>query len=63
MVVVTEVFANLAQTAARARGYDHLATLVLPHPMETRTAEEVVRIADARTDELLQVLVSGSHGP
>jgi hypothetical protein len=33
-VVVTEVFVNLAQTAARARGVDPIPMLVLPHPME-----------------------------
>jgi len=57
VVVVTEVFANLAQTAARARGYDHLAMLVLPHPMETRSAAEIERIAAARIDELAGLLV------
>ena len=54
---MTEVFANLAQTAARARGYDHLAMLVLPHPMETRSAAEIERIAAARIDELAGLLV------
>ena len=57
VVVVTEVFANLAQTAARARGYEHLEMLVLPHPMETRSAEGVIRIAEARAEELLQLLI------
>ena len=57
VVVVTEVFANLAQTAARARGYEHLEMLILPHPMETRSAEEVIRIAEARAEELLQLLI------
>ena len=57
MVVVTEVFANLAQTAARARGYERLAMLVLPHPMETRAADEIERIAESRADELLRLLV------
>ena len=57
VVIVTEVFANLAQTAARARGYAHLEMLVLPHPMETRGRDEVIRIAAARADELLQSLV------
>ena len=54
---MTEVFANLAQTAARARGYDHLAMLVLPHPMETRSAAEIEQIAAARIDELAGLLV------
>jgi len=53
---VTEVFANLAQTAARARGYSRLEMLVLPHPMETRAADEIVDIAEARADELLRLL-------
>jgi hypothetical protein len=56
VVVVTEVFANLAQTAARARGFDHLETLVLPHPMETRSAEEVRHIALQRAAELAGLL-------
>jgi hypothetical protein len=58
VLVVTEVFANLAQTAARARGYDHLATLVLPHPMETRSIDEIQRIASERANELLSLLTS-----
>jgi hypothetical protein len=53
VVVVTEVFANLAQAAARARGYERLEMLVLPHPMETRDRDECRRIADGRADELL----------
>jgi hypothetical protein len=57
VVVVTEVFANLAQTAARARGYDHLEMLILPHPMETRTADDILRIATTRAEELLRLLV------
>jgi hypothetical protein len=57
VVVVTEVFANLAQTAARARGYDRLEMLVLPHPMETRRADEIIEIAEARAEELLRALV------
>jgi hypothetical protein len=57
VVVVTEVFANLAHTAARARGFAHLEMLVLPHPMETRGADEIVRMADARASDLLRLLV------
>lgn len=60
MVVVTEVFANLAQTAARARGYDHLVTLVLPHPMETRSPEEIRHLAHERMRDVLRLLVAGA---
>jgi len=55
--VVTEVFANLARTAARARGYDHVETLILPHPMETRGPEELRQLARDRADDLHALLV------
>jgi hypothetical protein len=55
-VVVTEVFANLAATAARARGCPHLPMLVLPHPMESRSPDEIERIATARFDELIGLI-------
>ena len=56
IVVVTEVFANLARTAARARGIDPIPMLVLPHPMETRAPEEIDRIAEQRFDEAIRLI-------
>ena len=56
VVVVTEVFANLARTAARARGIDPIPILVLPHPMETRSAEEIDRIAEQTFDEAIAAI-------
>jgi hypothetical protein len=58
VVVVTEVFQNLALTAARARGLRSLRTLVLPHPMESRPTDEVRRIAAERLDEIADLLVA-----
>jgi hypothetical protein len=55
-VVVTEVFTNLAVTAARSRGYPELRTLVLPHPMESRPEEEIRRIARERFRELIGLI-------
>ena len=55
-MVVTEVFVNLAQTAARARGVDPIPMLVLPHPMEGRAPDEIDRIAEARFDEVLALI-------
>lgn len=52
VLVVTEVFANLARTAARARGFADLRLLVLPHPMESRGTSEIRAIAAARLDEI-----------
>lgn len=56
VVVVTEVFANLARTAARAHGYPEMRMLVLPHPMEGRPEAEVRAIARARLGELVAAL-------
>jgi hypothetical protein len=55
-VVVTEVFANLARTAASARGIEPIPMLVLPHPMETRSAEEIDRIAERCFDAAIALL-------
>ena len=56
MVVVTEVFENLARTAARAKGFHKLRVHVLPHPMESRPEAEVRAIARARFGELIALL-------
>lgn len=58
VVVVTEVFANLAAMAGRSRGYPALRTLVLPHPMETRPEPEIQAIVAARLDEIASLLVA-----
>jgi hypothetical protein len=60
VVVVTEVFENLARTAARAQGYPDLRLLVLPHPMESRPDAEVRAIAGARFRELIALLAEGT---
>jgi len=56
-VVVTEAFANLARMAARARGIAELRTVVLPHPMETRSDDEIRCIARERLGEIYAALV------
>ena len=60
VVVVTEVFENLARTAARAQGYPDLRILVLPHPMESRPDAEVRAITAARFRELVALLTGGA---
>jgi hypothetical protein len=54
--VVTEVFENLARTAARAQGYPALRMLVLPHPMEARPEADVRAIARGRFWDLIDLL-------
>lgn len=58
MVVVTEVFANLARMAARARGMIDIRTVILPHPMETRSLVEIRQIAQAQLDTLHALLTA-----
>jgi hypothetical protein len=56
VVVVTEVFENLARTAAAAKGFRDLRVHVLPHPMESRPEGEVRAIARARFHEIVALL-------
>ena len=56
MVVVTEVFDNLARTAAAAKGFRDLRVHVLPHPMEARPEAEVRDIARARFSAIVGLL-------
>jgi L-alanine-DL-glutamate epimerase-like enolase superfamily enzyme len=57
VAVVTEVFANLARTAAAAKGFRDLRMHVLPHPMESRTESDVRAIARARFRDIVRLLV------
>jgi hypothetical protein len=57
-VVVTEVFANLASIAARARGMMEVRTLILPHPLETRPQAEIEKIARDCIDTLHALLTT-----
>ena len=54
--MVTEVFENLARTAARAQGYPALRMLVLPHPMEARPEADVRAITRGRFRDLIELL-------
>lgn len=55
-MVITEVFQNLAGTAARAHGYPTMRTFVLPHPMEGRTEPAIRAIVRPRLRELLALV-------
>jgi hypothetical protein len=56
VVVVTEVFVNLARTAARAHGYPDMRLVALPHPMESRPEAEVRAIARSYAAALFGML-------
>jgi hypothetical protein len=57
-VVITEQFVTLCRTAAAYRGLPDLATLVVPHPFDTRPDAEVAEIAAARFAELVALLTA-----
>jgi hypothetical protein len=61
VVVVTEVFVNLACTAARAHGLPGMRLVALPHPLESRPEAEVRAIARARMRDLLAPLATDRH--
>jgi hypothetical protein len=56
VVVVTDVFEDLARTAARAHGHPAMRLVALPHPMESRPPAEVREIARARFAEVASLL-------
>jgi hypothetical protein len=50
------VFQNLGATAARARGFARLRTLVLAHPVESRPESEIRAMVAERLDEIAALL-------
>lgn len=57
-MVVTEEFVPLAKGVARARGYPDLPMVIVPHPFETKTIEEVEQIALSKAEELAARLLA-----
>ncbi len=58
MYVATTEFIDGAQAQARALGADP-AALFVPHPIQDRTDEELVAIADETFERLLEVMLDG----
>ena len=59
--VLSEHFATAASTQSEALGFD-AATVFTSHPIQDRTDEEMVAIADAAFDDLVAAL-SGGRDP
>lgn len=58
-VVVTEQFVGLAKQVAAGLKYQDLPMVVLPHPFEVLSVEEVHRIAEEKVSELLAMIAKG----
>ncbi len=54
VTVVSSQFESLAKSAARSLGYPHLPMVVVPHPFETLSDEEILRIAEQKLPELIE---------
>jgi len=53
VAVVTEEFVGLAQACAKSLGYPDLKLVAVPHPLETKTHEEIQRIAVEKLQEIV----------
>ena len=59
MLIATQAFKSLAEAVAKAFGYPDLPMVIVPHPFETLSKEEVERI----TDEVIPDVVAVLSGP
>ncbi len=58
MTLGTEPFVSLAKATAQSLGFPDLPLVVLPHPFETLSQEEVRRLCDERFDEVLSKVIA-----
>ena len=56
MFVASSEFVDAAEVQATALGFDP-ARVFVPHPIQDRTDEEMVAIADAAVDEIVATLI------
>ena len=56
--VASSEFVDAAEAQATALGFDP-ARVFVPHPIQDRTDEEMVAIAEAAVDEVIAALVTG----
>jgi hypothetical protein len=59
--VASTEFVTAADAQARALGFDP-ARVFVPHPIQDRTNDEIVALAEASVDEILAALVDTSAG-
>ena len=52
-------FVDAADTQAKALGFDAVARVFVPHPIQDRTDDEMRALADAAFDEIWASVTSG----
>jgi hypothetical protein len=58
MFVASSEFTVAAATQAKALGFDDVARVFVPHPIQDRTDDEMRALADAAFDEIVTTLTN-----
>jgi len=61
VTVVTEKFVSLARASAKSYGMPDLPLLIVPHPFETLSREQLEQIADDRLAECVALVSRAMH--
>ena len=56
MFVASSEFVVAAATQAKSLGFDEVARVFVPHPIQDRTDDEMRALADAAVEEILDAL-------
>ncbi len=59
MFIASSVFVDAAASQAKALGFSDVARVFVAHPIQDRTDEEMVELADAAVDEVLARITGG----
>ena len=58
MFVASSEFVVAAATQAKSLGFDDVARVFVPHPIQDRTDDEMRALADAAVDEILAAVTA-----
>ncbi len=58
MFVASTEFVDAAATQAHALGFDAIARVFVPHPIQDRTDDEMRALADAAVDEIVAAVTA-----
>ncbi len=58
MFVASTEFVDAAATQAHALGFDAIARVFVPHPIQDRTDDEMRALADAAVDEIVAAITA-----
>ncbi len=59
MFIASDVFVDAAEAQAKALGFPDVARVFVAHPIQDRTDEEMIALADAVVDDVLARVTAG----